>query len=72
MSDKEKAAKTAHDIWAHWMRYMFTQCNPCMDGEMVIPAEKVERWKRQMETEYDDLLESEKQSDREIAERFGL
>ncbi len=65
-------AKCAHDIWSHWMRYMFTLGCLMMDDTVTwtLKKESVERWRRQMNTEYADLSEKEKVSDREIAEKL--
>ena len=65
-SRREELAKAAHDLWAHWMRYQFSQCHALEDGSLVIPADKVNRWQRQANTEYEDLSEDEKRSDREV------
>ncbi len=73
----EALAAAEHERWAHWQRYLHDQCLPAADGALLIPAELVERWNRQMATPYDELPESEKESDREqvrkvlpIVERF--
>lgn len=63
----EALADIQHDIWCHWMRYLFSVCTTNEDGSCTIPADMAERWKRQMETEYHRLSESEKESDREQA-----
>lgn len=60
----EELASVQHDIWAHWMNYMFTQGTFNDDG-WSMPKEKVERWQRQAATKYTDLTEKEKASDRE-------
>lgn len=71
MSDaRELMSKAAHDIWAHWMKYMFSQCDPGKEGAMIIPSHLVDRWSTQMNTEYEDLTEEEKDSDRGIAGAF--
>lgn len=73
MTTKEKLAAIQHEIWSHWMKYMFSVCQEMPhSGGFIIPAEKVERWKRQMETDYNDLTEKEKQSDIEVVEEFGI
>jgi hypothetical protein len=62
--DVEAHADLEHEIWSHWMHYLFSKMEVTMDG-MLIPQELVDRWYRQMETEYKDLSEEEKQSDRD-------
>lgn len=67
---KEILASKVHDILSHWMEYMFSCCKQDMQDNYFIPLEKVKRWTRQMKTKYDNLSESEKQSDREIVNKF--
>lgn len=67
---REGLADLSHDIWSHWMRWQFSRCTQNDDGSMTIPADKVERWKRQMETTYQNLSEAEKQSDRQQADKI--
>lgn len=67
---RESLASTQHDIWSHWMRWQFSCCTQNEDGSMTIPAAKVERWKRQMETPYSELTDSEQESDRHQADKI--
>ena len=69
MTLRDKLAAVQHEIWAHWMRYQFSVCIPQEDGSLLIPAKKVERWRRQMETVYADLTEQEQRSDLEQADK---
>jgi hypothetical protein len=62
----ELLAAYAHNAWSRWMRYVFEQGIEQSDG-VLIPHALVERWKRQMETPYEQLPEDEKASDREEA-----
>lgn len=66
----EKMADAQHAIWAHWMKYMLSVCVDNHGGSVTIPADKVERWTKQMNTRYLDLSEPEKQSDRDIVKQF--
>lgn len=65
----EELSSTQHAIWSHWMDYMFSCGEMQEDGSWVMPSEKVERWKRQAETDYSDLTPAEKVSDREQAHK---
>ncbi len=67
---RERIAKIQHGIWTHWMTYLFNVCIQNEDGSYTIPVEKVSRWQRQMKTQYEDLTEAEKDSDREQADRL--
>lgn len=66
---REAVADIQHAIWAHWMRYQFSVCQQNDDGSLTIPAEKVERWQRQIDTDYAGLSEREKDSDRDQADK---
>ncbi|MCA9330429.1 hypothetical protein KC957_00115 [Candidatus Saccharibacteria bacterium] len=66
---RERLAAQQHEIWAHWMQYLFSVCTENDDGTYIIPADKVKRWKYQLDTQYTDLTEDEKQSDREQADK---
>jgi hypothetical protein len=56
---RERLAALEHEQWAHWTRHLLDHLTP----------ENIERWRRQIDTPYDELSESEKQSDREWADR---
>ncbi len=75
---EEEFAELAHDQWSNWMRYLFSKCDSTMpntlsaldNDSLIIPAEFVERWTRQMDTPYSELSESEQDSDRKEANKF--
>ncbi|WP_285036592.1 hypothetical protein [Plantibacter sp. ME-Dv--P-095] len=66
----EATAAAEHDRWVHWQSYLHGQCELLEDGSLRIPARLVQRWKRQIETTYQDLDASEKESDREQAQAY--
>ncbi len=67
---REKLAALAHEQWSGWMQYLFSKCTyNHADGTYTIPQWAVERWSKQMETEYKDLSEDEKESDRAEADK---
>ena len=66
----EVIAGTQHEIWAHWMSYLFTTGATNPDGSYTLPADKVSRWRKQIDTAYSELSEMEKKSDREQAEKI--
>ena len=71
MSDaREQLANYAHEAWSGWMRYMFGKGTLNDDGSLTLPQWAVGRWQRQMTTKYLDLPETEKQSDRDEADRM--
>jgi len=65
----EKLSAVQHDIWAHWMRYLFRVAAGRDDGACAIPAEAAQRWQRQVATAYWDLPEGERASDRDQARK---
>lgn len=67
---REELAKLAHSQWSGWMEYLFSKCEVSPDGTMTIPKWAVDRWSRQVKTKYDDLDQSEKDSDRTEADKF--
>ena len=67
---REKLADEQHEIWSHWMKYMFSCGEFNSDGEWVMPEEKHDRWTRQMNTTYSNLSEKERESDRDQADKI--
>jgi hypothetical protein len=63
----EKLADCQHEIWSHWMKYLFSVSTENEDGSVTLPAEKVNRWQRQMNTKYANLSPKEQRSDLEQA-----
>lgn len=61
-------AAVLHGVWAHWTRYMLSVGHENEDGSVTIPAEHVQRWRRQMETPWDALTDKEQESDLEVAD----
>ena len=61
----EQLADKEHASWAHWMQYLFSTCIHHPDGSLTIPGHLVVRWERQANTNYAELSEREKQSDRD-------
>ena len=56
---REELAELEHIQWAHWTEYMLSNLTP----------ENIERWQKQCSTDYSDLSEQEKESDREWANK---
>ena len=61
----EQLAAAEHERWSHWQRYLHGKGVRQPDGSLLLPAELVERWQRQIETPYTELTDQEKESDRE-------
>jgi hypothetical protein len=66
----EALAAVEHERWSHWQRYLHSRCDRAEDGSLILPAELVARWERQMDTPFRQLSDAEKQSDREQVERY--
>lgn len=67
---KEQFASQAHEQWAHWMKHLFKVSEENEDGSVTIPKELVDRWKRQMDTNFFLLSDQEQKSDYDQAEKF--
>lgn len=69
----EKLAEIQHEIWSHWMNWMFENGGfHGEDGRWIMKSSKVKRWQKQAATPYSKLSESEKQSDRDVVIKYGL
>ena len=67
----ETLASVEHERWSHWQRYMHSKCIPQGDdGALLIPADMVKRWEKQIATPYSELTEDEKESDREQVRKY--
>lgn len=63
-------ADLVHKIWSRWMEYVFSVSTEMEDGAVVIPKDKVIKWKRQIHTDFYDLPLDETYSDINIAEEI--
>ena len=66
----ELLADFEYDRWSRWQKYLFSKCIVNSDGTLTMPKELVDRWTRQMNTNYKNLPEEEKNSDRREARRI--
>jgi hypothetical protein len=66
----EPLAAIEHERWAHWQRYLHSQCSKNNDGSLTIPRELVERWERQLNTPYHNLSKKEQDSDKEQVRQY--
>lgn len=66
----ELLAEFEHDRWSRWQKYLFIKCIVNDDGTLTIPKELVNRWTRQINTNYKNLSEREKDSDRKESIRI--
>lgn len=60
----EELASNEHSRWANWQKYVHSICIKNEDGSLTIPKEYVEHWEYEINTEYKDLPEKIKESDR--------
>lgn len=56
---REKLADLEHQQWAHWTDYMLDN----------LTEDNIKRWRKQCRTQYQDLTEKEKDSDRVWADK---
>jgi len=66
---REQLASVQHEIWSHWMKYLYSRWYKVGEERLDIPLEELKRWQRQMQTPYTDLTPKEKDSDREQADK---
>ena len=67
----ETLASVEHERWAHWQRYMHSRCVAQGDeGALLIPADLVRQWEKQIGTPYSELTDAEKESDREQVRKY--
>jgi hypothetical protein len=66
----ERLATVEHERWAHWQRYMHSKAAKQPGGSLLIPADLVKQWERQLSTPYGDLTDKEKESDREQVRKY--
>ena len=66
---KEDLAELCHTQWSGWMKYLFSK-STMKDGECIIPRWATDRWLRQSATDYHNLTNDEKESDRKEADKF--
>ena len=67
---REKLAQYAHEAWSGWMDYLFTKGTYSEGGTFTINDISTSRWMRQSTTQYCDLPENEKASDRDEADKI--
>lgn len=69
----EKLAAIEHNRWTDWQQWVHKCLKPNPMGEIfpyLLDPEWYERWDKQIETPYERLSESEKQSDRDQVMRY--
>ncbi|WP_298037282.1 hypothetical protein [uncultured Microbacterium sp.] len=66
----EILASVEHTRWAHWQKYVHDQGQRQRDGSLLLPAELVARWDKQIATSYPDLSDEEQQSDQDQVRRY--
>ncbi len=60
----EKAADIEHARWSHWQSWVHQNCIKGTNGSLIITPKNVERWEKQINTQYKNLSEMEKEADR--------
>ena len=65
-----RLAAIEHERWSHWQRYMHGKATRQEDGALLLPADLVARWEKQIATAYADLPADEQESDKEQVERY--
>lgn len=70
MEKRDALAEYAHEAWSGWMKHLFKMSNKTVGGHVIIPSAFVERWERQINTEYKNLPKNEKESDLKEADKM--
>lgn len=65
-----RLATAEHERWAHWQQYVHDHGERQEDGALVIPADLVVRWDKQIATAYADLPAEERRSDQDQVRRY--
>jgi hypothetical protein len=63
-------ADIEHERWAHWQKYMHEKGERQPDGSLLIPADLVAQWDRQIATPFAELSQDEKDSDRDQVQKY--
>jgi hypothetical protein len=66
----EPLAAIEHERWSHWQQYLHSKGVAQPDGSLLLPADLVARWQKQIDAKYDELSEREKNSDREQVRKY--
>jgi hypothetical protein len=68
----EKLAEIEHERWADWQKYLHSKLRPAEDKRnyMIMFMDDYNHWERQINTNYSDLSEEEKNSDRQQVDRY--
>lgn len=66
----EELSAIEHERWALWQKYMHNNGNLQADGSLLLPADLVDHWEKQIDTPYESLSEKEKESDREQVRKY--
>jgi hypothetical protein len=66
----EQLAAVEHERWSHWQRYVHSKCVRQPDGSLLLPADLVARWEKQIDTKYAELDDQERESDREQVRKY--
>lgn len=66
-------ANIEHERWSRWQKHIHSMGIKNEDGSLIIPAELVKRWEKQINTSYYDLSEKEQISDiKQVMKYFTL
>jgi hypothetical protein len=66
----ERLAAVEHERWSHWQRYVHSKGKRQPDGSLLLPADLVARWEKEIATNYADLNDKQKESDREQVRKY--
>jgi len=67
---REKLASIEHTRWADWQKYLHSKLIVHKSGLIELPEKSYRHWERQIKTDYKDLSEKEKDSDRLEVDKY--
>ncbi len=68
----EKLSSIQHDAWAHWTRHLLRIGKEDNEGNLILPKDRIDKWRRQVDQDYSVLSEEEKEKDREVVRYVKL
>jgi len=69
--NKEKKGEIAYNMYVHNLRHFLAQALPTgQNGCLELPTSVIVKWKRLLETDFDDLTKKEKEINYRIGKKY--
>jgi len=66
----ERIAELCHKQWSDWMKYFLNKCHYDSNGDIVVHREYISNLELQINADYKELSEIDKEKDRREANKF--